>query len=263
MTQYLAANGLPFSDRDAAEFKAQRVRDESGAAFEIVTVEGGFVVEDCPVDLAAHCKASNCMQTAPQNEPAMDRSATVEQPFVLSLRPAWRAQFVGLFLTLLGLVLMIAPAWPVAWFSSDAVYAINSRIPGLWDQIRLIGVAIVVTGIGMTLWRRYYQRSVITNVGVMQSVGILFNRHISEIDMANIHVVNVKQPHLVHMLMNLGTVELSTPGSSGADVAIVDVVAPRRVAAFVREQVARTRAYQRSTTPFFRSPNDQYTDRRQ
>lgn len=254
MTQYLAANGLPFTDRDAAEFKAQRMRDESGAAFEIITVEGGFAIEDCPADVAA--QTSNRLETAPQNEPAMDRSATVEQPFVVSLRPAWRAQFMGLFLTLLGLVLMIAPTWPVASFSSDAVYAVNSRIPGLWEQIRLIGIAIVVTGIGMTLWRRYYQHSVITNVGVMQSVGILFNRHISEIDMANIHVVDVKQPHLVHMLMNLGTVELSTPGSSGADVAIVDVVAPRRVAAFVREQVARTRAHHQNHRTSLRNRYD-------
>jgi len=57
-------------------------------------------------------------------------------------------------------------------------------------------------------------------------------------------VVDVRQPNILYMLLNLGTVELSTPGSSGADVAIVDVVAPRRLAAFVRDQVSRVRRHQ-------------------
>ena len=238
MTQYLADTGLPFTDRDAAEFKAERMSEESGVAFDVVVVDGGYALEPFPGDLEARADAVAFLDEAlQQHAQAPDDNGVDEYSFVLSLRPAWRAQYAGFSVMLLGLLLMIAPTWPIALFSMEAVSTINGRFPSLWDDIALLGIALALFGAGTVLWRRFYQHSVVTYLRVMQSVGIVFNRHVSEISMANIHVVNVKQPHLVHMLLNIGTVELSTPGSSGADVAIVDVAAPRRIATFVRELV--------------------------
>lgn len=254
MTHYLAANGLPFTDRDAAEIKAHRMHAESGARFEIVKVEGGFAVECDPDDHAAFVDAATWLDEALcEGAQRSDTSNTNEATFVISLRPAWRAQLVGFVLMLLGAVLVIAPTWPIALFSMETVYAMNERMPYLWDDITLLGLATILVGAVTTLWKRYYQHSVITDVAVMQSVGILFHRHVSEINMANIHVVDVKQPSLFHMLLNFGTVELSTPGSDGADVAIVDVVSPRRIAAFVRDQVDLTRVHRPDNSLHFRS----------
>lgn len=245
MAHYLATDGSPFTDRDAAEFKAERMSVESGSCFEVVAVTGGFAVAN---------RASDCNESGeasiPSVEPAQvvvssaERSDEVVQPFVLSLRPAWRAQFAGLLMMMLGALLFIAPTWPLAIISVETLDSVNAQWPRLWDDAVLLGVALLIFGLIRTLWGRYYQRSVITNEGVMQSVGIIFNRRLSEVDMNNVHVVDVRQPNILYMLLNLGTVELSTPGSSGADVAIVDVVAPRRLAAFVRDQVSRVRRHQ-------------------
>lgn len=148
---------------------------------------------------------------------------------------------------LIGATLIVAPTWPVALFSADSVFAINTRFPAAWDYISLTGFASCLVGIVTVLVRRYWQKSVITNDGVMQSVGILIFSHVSHIDMANVHVVDIRKPNLAHILLNLGTVELSTPGSAGADVAIVDVVSPKRVARFIRERVAINKSRRQSS----------------
>lgn len=255
VTRYLAANGRPFSDPDAATFKANRMSEESGDDFHVVEIGGGYAVEPRQTTSTASGNGADQQQVAASSNDIIDE-ATINQTaaagsFIVTLRPAWRAQVLGFLMILLGAVLVIAPTWPIALFSTEAVYAVNGSLPGLWDDITLLGFLITLIGLGTILWKRYYQHSVITNVRVMQSVGILFNRHVSEIDMANIHVVDVKQPNLLHMILNIGTVELSTPGSGGADVAIVDIVSPRRVAAFVRGLVDRPP--NQDTLPRYRS----------
>lgn len=249
MTLYLAANGQPFTDPDAAAYKADRMKAESGERFQVVPTDGGYAVQpkDAPngIDQAREDLATDSPthqfppgEAAPPEPEPIPEPTAVEQPFVVTLRPAWRAQITGFALMLLGALLVIAPTWPVAIFSIEAVYELNARLPGIWDDIALLGFALCFIGIVVVLFRRYWQKSVITNDGVMQSVGILILSNVSHIDMANVHVVDVKKPNLVHILLNLGTVELSTPGSSGADVAIVDVVAPQKLATFIRERVA-------------------------
>jgi hypothetical protein len=254
MTQYLADTGLPFTDRDAAEFKAERMSEESGVAFDVVVVDDGYALEPSPTDIEV------CEDTAIFLEEALLDYAEVpdgaigdERAFVLPLRPAWRAQYVGFSVMLLGLLLVIAPTWPIALFSTEMVTAVNTQFPNLWDDIVLLGIALLLYGTGAVFWQRFYQHSVITYLGVTQSVGIVFNRHVSEISWSNIHVIDVKQPHLVHMLLNFGTVELSTPGSSGADVAIVDVVAPRRLATFIREQMELVQSLHEDIPPAARN----------
>jgi len=240
MTQYLADTGLPFTNRDAAQLKADRMFAESGVAIDVVFVDGGYALEPLPADSEPCEDTEILLQEALLNyaEVPDDLDADTDAlAFVLKLRPALRAQYAGFSLMLLGLLLVISPTWPIALFSAEAVATVDAQLPSLWDLVVQLGIAVALFGAGAVLWQRYYQHSTIACLGVMQSVGINFNRHVSEISWANVQVIGVKQPHILHMLLNFGTVEHSTPGSSGADVAIVDVVAPRRLAAFVREQV--------------------------
>ncbi|NNE61815.1 MAG: hypothetical protein HKN35_13040, partial [Woeseia sp.] len=245
MTLYFAAGGQPFSDPDAAAFKADRMHEESGGQFQVVPIDGGYAVEPQPLtdaDLgntvdrapATACQGLASSPSAQRNDASIDQTVQTEKPFVFTLRPAWRAQLGGFCFMLIGGLLVIAPTWPIALFSADVVYAINNRFPATWDDIALSGFAFFLIGIVVVLVRRYWQKSVITNDSVMQSVGILIFSHVSHIDMANVHVVDIRKPNLAHILLNLGTVELSTPGSAGADVAIVDVVSPKRLATFIR-----------------------------
>ena len=257
MTLYLAANGQPFTDPDAAAFKADRMSAESGGRFRVVSFEGGYAVEpehaasnllgkgDDPAQVAARDDIE-ALADGPVETATTDPTAQAEQSFFLTLRPAWRAQLVGFFLIFFGGILMIAPAWPVTLFSADAVVTLNHRFPGVWDDVALGGLALCFIGIFVVLLRRYWRKSVISNDGVMQSVGILIFSHVSHIDMANVHVVDVRRPNLLHILLNLGTVELSTPGSAGADVAIVDVAAPKKLAAFIRERVTLAQSRRQS-----------------
>lgn len=253
MMLYLAADGQPFSDPDAAAFKSDLMHKETGGQFQVVPIDGGYAVEPQPLtdagladtDDRAPAIARQSFAASPsdlRNDASIDQTAQTEKPFIFTLRPAWRAQLGGFCFMLIGGLLVIAPTWPVALFSADAVYAINNRFPAIWDDIALGGFAFSLIGIVVVLVRRYWQKSVITNDGVMQSVGILIFSHVSHIDMANVHVVDIRKPNLAHILLNLGTVELSTPGSAGADVAIVDVVSPKRLATFIRERVAINRS---------------------
>ena len=257
MTLYLAANGQPFTDPDAATFKADRMSSESGGRFRVVSFEGGYAVE--PEHAASNLLGSayhpaqvaarddiEALANSPGTTAITDPTSLAERPFFLTLRPAWRAQLVGFFLIFFGGILMIAPTWPVTLFSADAVVALNHRFPGVWDDVALGGLALCFIGIFVVLLRRYWRKSVISNDGVMQSVGILIFSHVSHIDMANVHVVDVRRPNLLHILLNLGTVELSTPGSAGADVAIVDVAAPKKLAAFIRERVTLAQSRRQS-----------------
>lgn len=257
MTLYLAAGGQPFSDPDAAAFKADRMHQESGGQFQVVAIDGGYAVEPQPltdgclgkIDDRAPATGRHGIAASPsdlRNNASLDQTAQTEEPFIFTLRPAWRAQLGGFCFMLIGSLLVVAPTWPIALFSEEAVYAINSRFPAIWDNVALSGFAFCLIGIVVVLVRRYWQKSVITNDSVMQSVGILIFSHVSHIDMANVHVVDMRKPNLAHILLNLGTVELSTPGSAGADVAIVDVVSPKRLATFIRERVAINKARRRS-----------------
>lgn len=256
MNQYLADTGLPFTDRDAAQLKADTMFEESGIPMGVIAVSGGFALEPLPVGTEPDEDTEILLQEAlldyarvPDDVDAADEALA----FVMTLRPAWRAQYTGFSLMLLGLLLMIAPTWPIAVFSAEAVATVNAQWPSLWELNVQLGVALALVGVGAVLWRRYYQHSVIGCLGAMQSVGIIFNRHVSEIAWTHVQVIDVKQPHLLNMLLNFGTVELSTPGSSGADVAIVNVAAPRRLAAFIREQVDLVRAQHEDTPPAARN----------
>ena len=248
MAHYLATDGSPFTDRDAAAFKAERMSIESGSCFEVVAITGGFAVANRTSDRDKSDESPvPSERSVPMDASSAEPGNNVVQPFVISLRPAWRAQFAGILMLLLGALLFISPDWPIAAVSVEAMDAINAQLPRLWDDLALFGMTLFVFGLIRIVWKRYYQRSVITHEGVMQSVGIIFNRRLSEVDMSNIHVVDVRQPNILYMLLNVGTVELSTPGSSGADVAIVDIAAPRRLAAFIRGQVNDVRRHRQTS----------------
>ncbi|MBT8427496.1 MAG: hypothetical protein KJO02_05650, partial [Erythrobacter sp.] len=106
MTLYLAANGHPFTDPDAAAFKADRMSAESGGRFHVVSFEGGYAVEpehaasnvlgnrDDPAQVAA----PDDIEALPHDtvkEATPGPTAQAERPFFVTLRPAWRAQLVG------------------------------------------------------------------------------------------------------------------------------------------------------------------------
>ncbi|MEM6483896.1 MAG: PH domain-containing protein [Pseudomonadota bacterium] len=230
MTQFLAANGQPFTDMDAAEYKAGKMSLESGEQFEVVPVEGGFAVQ--PADTVTSLPVLPGA-IAPAG-PMSSRSGSKSPPFVRVIRPAWRSQVVSFFVVVIGAFLMAAPTWPIALFSMDAMYQVNESMPGLWQDIQFLGFALVLIGVAVGLFRRYWRKSILTNSSLTQSTGLLLFKNTSVIELRNVHVVQVNKPNLIHMLLNLGTVELSTPGSAADDASIVDVAAPQKLAEFVR-----------------------------
>lgn len=232
MTQFFAANGQPFTDRDAAEYKAGKMSLESGEHFEIVPVDGGYAVQPSDTVSALPVVPAGAANDGPAATNA--RSTDQLKPFVHVIRPAWRSQIASFFVVGLGVLLMIAPTWPIALFSMEAMYEVNEAMPGIWQDISLLGFALAAIGLVVAGFRRYWRKSILTNTSLTQSTGILLFKQNSIIDLSRVHVVQVKKPNLLHMMLNLGTVELSTPGSSGEDASIVDVVAPTKLADFVR-----------------------------
>ncbi|MEL6963719.1 MAG: PH domain-containing protein [Pseudomonadota bacterium] len=202
---------------------------ESGEHFEVVSIEGGFAVQPADTDVSQSLNPTS-LDAGETEKTKRGRTA----PFVHVIRPAWRSQVASFFVVGIGFLLMIAPTWPIALFSMEAMYQINESMPGIWQDISFLGFALVLVGLIVAWFRRYWRKSILTNTSLTQSTGIMFFRSTSVIELRNVHVVQVNKPNLVHMLLNLGTVELSTPGSAADDASIVDVVSPQKLADFVR-----------------------------
>lgn len=247
----LAPGNVPFSDPDAAFHKARRMQSETGDSFAVQPVAGGFVViprhsvdlggdtDERPAEAISRTTASNMFDKNIEDLTIADfpEDHLVHKRGVKSFkalakrnkkhRQSYRSQLLLAMVGLLGVATYFYPVKALSLLFDEAEFAdIAAIIPeGVFIQVfAYIAGLVALIAFGRILWTRLYYRYVLSNKYAHRTEGLL-KKDQTRIYYQNIRTVEVQQG-LIGMLLNYGTVELSTAGSDGSEIVFENVANP-------------------------------------
>ena len=247
----LAPGKVPFSDTDAAFHKARRMQTETGETFAVQQVAGGYVVipqfsaelapdtdERHPKNVSRTTKSNLFDKNIedltnsdfPEDHPIHKRGI---KPFKALAKPnkkhrqSYRSQLLLAMIGLLGVVAFFYPVRVLSLLFDETDLAdIATIIPeDMFIQIFAYTAGLLtLIAFGRILWTRLYYRYVLSNKYAHRTEGLL-KKDQTRIYYQNIRTVEVQQG-LIGMLLNYGTVELSTAGSDGSEIVFENVANP-------------------------------------
>ena len=269
---FLAADGRPFRDVDAALFKSRRLAAEAGEPFEVIAVAGGFVVvpefEQSPALLpstpaslpprAAHSPKQPKSAAVPSDTKEID-SLTLDQlpeghparkyglPLYKSvlaqtrkpLRQAWRSQLPLLIVAAVGLLVFLFPG-ALVQLTAQPGSAGKLASPTFTKGIGLAGLALCAFVLGKVLWIRITHRYHLGSNYVKAESGLVARRS-TKLVYGTILATDAHQS-VLGRLLNFGTVELSCAGADGNEILIENVYAPEIVQAVIEARIMAMRS---------------------
>jgi membrane protein YdbS with pleckstrin-like domain len=268
----LAANGQPFRDLDAARFKAARLTEETGEAFDVRPLApGGFVlVPPLPrvtrptPQAAGSDRASGALPGKPARKPAATPSVAQADQLTLDnfpeghparkyglplykkilsetrkpLRQAWRSQLPLLVVAVLGVLLFLAPDAFVR-IAVPPASAERLASPSFVKGVGYMGLALALFMLGKAVYVRINWRYLLTSNYVKSEAGIVARRS-AKLVYGTILAIDTHQT-VFGRLLNYGTVELSCAGSDGNEILIENVYAPEVVQSVIESRMIEMR----------------------
>jgi membrane protein YdbS with pleckstrin-like domain len=268
----LAANGQPFRDVDAAHFKAARLTEETGEAFEVRPLpSGGFVlVPELPLvarpappsavsdrsSRAAPVKAPRksspapsvsqadqlTLDSFPEGHPARKYGLPLYKKILTEtrkpLRQAWRSQLPLLVVAVLGVLLFLAPDAFVR-IAVPPGSAERLASPAFVKGVGYLGLALALFMLGKAVYIRINWRYLLTANYVKSEAGIVARRS-AKLVYGTILAIDTHQT-VLGRLLNYGTVELSCAGSDGNEILIENVYAPEVVQSVIESRMIEMR----------------------
>jgi hypothetical protein len=268
----VSANGQPFRDIDAARFKARRLTDEAGEAFEVLSVAGGFVLmpahEPPPVRFPSTPPpplAPPAGRTAPtRNAPATASEASDVDRLTLAdfpeghpahkyglalyktilkqtrkpLRIAWRSQLPLLIVAFVGVLVFLFPEFIVRLSVPPGAVSKLAN-PTFTKGISFAGLALALFVLGKAVFVRLNARYFLSTNYAKSEHGIVA-RTSTKLVYGTILATDLHQS-VLGRLLNFGSVELSCAGSDGNEILIVNVHAPEVVQAVIESRMMEAR----------------------
>lgn len=275
----LAANGQPFRDADAAQFKMQRLIEETGESFAVVAVStGAYAVvprsvsslviapTSAPPSQPVALSRVDAVRPAPASVP---RSHTIDvESLTLAdlpeghpahkyglaayrtmlrlnrkpLRQAWRSQLPLLVIAALGLLTFLVPSPAVRlMMPAEALAPAGEAIAStaLTEGVALAGLAFALFAVGKVIFVRLYFRYLLAPNYCKSERGIIA-RQSTKMVYSTILTTDLHQSALGRIL-NFGTIELSCAAADGAEILIANVWAPEIVQAVIESRIAEAR----------------------
>jgi hypothetical protein len=270
----VAMNGLPFTDADAAQFKAARLRAETGEEFAVVAVADGFVVvpprpvvgepervpRSRPEDVA----------TPPTKPPERRKSVLDPEGLVLDdfpkdhpvhkyglpglkryqrmlkknyvLKQAYRSQLPLLVLAFVGALVAVVPdPFLGLVLPPESIEATARLIPAQHLSLGVsgMGALLALFSLGKIAWVRLFFRYRLLQNYAKSEAGIIA-RKTKKMVWQSVLTTDVHQT-VIGRLLNFGSIELSCAGGDHADILIDNVYCPELIQALVEARVWEAR----------------------
>lgn len=275
----LARNGRPFLDAQAAHIKCELLRAELGASIVLEVrdhPEGGYGI-CCPSLLGVDLHEGSVPFTTPsapavqpgparpfspretpspvRPAPALSQGAKarpaphiektrIAYPDEFRLSPAARGFLGDYFLILLGLVLVFEPHVVFVTLGRGSPTA-PLFVYATLSTIMVGGAATALICLSHIFWACIDHTYVIDRIGLQQiewqfsRSGLL--RRVPRIRFEHLRSVEINQ-RISEVLLNVGTVRVTAGASSGAELALKQVPAPRRLQAELQQRMQRALA---------------------
>jgi hypothetical protein len=269
---FLAADGKPFRDLDAARYKADALAEQLQAEFEVRSAPGGFVVAPVdrlePIDggaspVAVEEPALRHRSTAAQILAAVDRPESVDLDTLTlgdfptnhpvhrhglaafknllnngyRLRPAYRSRAHLVVFAAVCALIALVPGIALDGLSPVAAEWIATDPAVAATRVTALFGLLALGAAGKVLYDRLFYRCQLLRDCAKAEWGIV-SRSSSKLNYVNIQTTDTIQT-VWGRILNYGTVELSC--ASNDQLLIRDVVAPELVRAAIdfRKQAAR------------------------
>ena len=132
------------------------------------------------------------------------------------MRPAWRCQLGLIVLT----SVLVPPALLLSWVPLSGDGAIDL-------VVKLAMWALVICFVPVLLYRRYSNSYYVSERRIEHRKGIIA-RNVKSIRISDLRNVNMRQG-IVDRMLGIGTIEFSSAGGSGIEVAWVGILHPGAV----------------------------------
>lgn len=245
-------NNRPFSDFNAAEHKARQMNVETGDAFWVraLAPEQFVVVAQAvgatrarvrdegdtqdEIDSSLYDKPLSQLKLSdfPPNHPVHRCGLNRYRRYAkkgFKFKPAYRSMWPLLLLVVVGFALYTFPIRALSLLPPDVIEQILRAGPP--DKLRVgvqyLGLMLAVVAGLKALWQRHYRRYMLMPGFAKQEEGIIARKS-TKIAYRNVVNYDVRQGPIARLL-NYGTLELSSAGSDGAEIAMSNVLAPRLV----------------------------------
>jgi hypothetical protein len=269
---FLAADGKPFRDLDAARYKADALAEQLQTEFEVRAGHGGFIVVavDRPVPIdggatpaAVEEPAPRHRSTAAQILAAADRAESVDLDTLTladfpanhpvhrhglaafkkllnngyRLRPAYRSRAHLLLFAAVCAVIALVPGIVLGGLAPEAAEGLATDPAVAATRVTALFGLLALGAVGKVLYDRLFYRCQLLRDCAKAEWGIV-SRSSSKLNYVNIQTTDTIQT-VWGRILNYGTVELSC--ASNDQLLIRDVVAPELVRAAIdfRKQAAR------------------------
>lgn len=246
-------DGKPFSDWEAANYKADAMTSQVGDRFIVQAIaKDAFVV----VPELASATGSAQTRRALQDDESDDRAylqIPIDQLTLadfppdhpvhrcglaryrrylkknFKFKPAYRSMLPLLIIIPLGVLTYFYPVSTLNFLPPDVLSNIISSVPPekLAAGTSIFGGLLAAFAFGRVVWQRNFRRYMLMPGFAKYEEGIL-KRKSTKIAYLNIVNYDVKQS-VIGRLMNFGTIELSSAGSDGSEIEMHNVLAPRLI----------------------------------
>jgi membrane protein YdbS with pleckstrin-like domain len=263
----VAANGRPFTDRDAAQFKAARLLAETGEPFDVVPVADGFIVVTTPLPGNRERADRGDAPVSPSpSPPARRRNLLEPEGLTLDdfpkdhpvhrfgapgvrryqrmlkknyvLKQAYRSQAPLLVLACVGVLVALVPdPFLRLVLPPESNEAMATLIPA--EHVSLVVSALAALfalfAFGKIVWMRLFYRYRLLPNYAKSEAGIIA-RKTKKMVYTSILTTDVHQS-VIGRLLNFGSIELSCAGGDHADIMIDNVFWPELVQSLVEARV--------------------------
>lgn len=260
----LSTQGLPFTDFDAANHKAQSMGEQTNSTFIVRALAGNaFVV----VPLTSPTEINLDQSSVPVSEDGIRdyHDIPVEEQQLsdfpsdhpvhkcglarykryfkknFKFKPAYRSMLMLVALIPLGLAAYFFPNRTLLLLPQESVQKMMESIS--IDQLALgisyFGLVLAVVAALRMFWMRHFHRYTLKPNYVEYAEGI-FMRKTSKIPYMNILNHECHQ-NPIQLFLNYGTLELSSAASDGAEILIRNILNPRVVEIILEDNIHKAR----------------------
>jgi len=259
----VSAVGLPFTDFEAANYKAVSMVQETGERFLVRALASDqFVVfperssgsrrdttrvhsedesdNEEPAYLSIPIGELK-LQDFPANHPVHKCGLARYKRYMkkgFKFKPTYRAMLMLLSIIPIGVVGFLFPVFMLNLLPVDVL---TNLVKTVGEEKLIQGVSVglgilAVVAAGRALWDRHIQRYTLEPSFVKHEEGII-RRESTKTQYLNIQSYDMNQS-ILGRILNYGTIEISSSGSDGAEIRMQNVVAPRLIEVVLEGKIA-------------------------
>lgn len=269
------AGGVPFTDFEAAQFKAAHLSAETGDTWWVRALSSSQFVLVCraagPPASVSGVGSGNALDMGddpasqedfrtkdlddlqlsdfPDGHPVHRFGLSQYKRFAkrdFKFKPAYRSMWPLFLVAAIGGIVYGFPMSVITLLPDDALHQLLTSFDqsALLSGVETLGMVIAAVGLGKVIFERHYRRYFLMPGSVKAEEGIIARKS-TKIAYLNVVNYDVQQSPIARIL-NYGTLELSSAGSDGSEINMRNLFSPRVVELVLESRMEEARQAGRS-----------------